>query len=214
MERRALVVDDEKLVAALIKDVLVSAGFDVQIAHSAAAASEAFATFDPDVAILDISLGRGASGLDLAHMASQSYPGTALLLLTRYPDLRTAQISERDLPTNCGFISKDSVRETAELLDAVESVLRETKLRADASDGGPGPLASLTRTQLRVLKLAALGYTTAEIARRRDCTVSAVEKILATIYQRLDIEIGGAIHPRVEAIRIYASAAVLPERTD
>lgn len=212
VKRRALVVDDERLIAALVSQALAGAGFEVEVAHSAAAASEAFATFDPDVAVLDISLGRGASGLDLAHLAAQSYPGTALLLLTRYPDLRTAQISEKELPANCGFLSKTSVGDASVLLDAVEAALRETSLLAEGSPGEAGPLACLTRTQLQVLRLAAEGYTTSEIARRRNCTVSAVEKILGTVYQRLGIVAGGAIHPRVEAVRIYASSAVMPER--
>ena len=88
MKRRALVVDDEKMVAALVCDMLSTAGFEVELAHTAGDASEAFEAFDPDVAILDISLGPGPSGLDVAYMASESYPGVALLLLTRYPDLR------------------------------------------------------------------------------------------------------------------------------
>lgn len=112
MQRRALVVDDEALVAALLKNMLSAAGFEVELAHTAGDASEAFETFDPDIAILDISLGPGPSGLDIAYMASQSYPGVALLLLSRYPDLRTAHGRPIELPAHCGFISKDSVADT------------------------------------------------------------------------------------------------------
>lgn len=214
MQRRALVVDDEKLTAALVREVLTAAGFEVCLAHTAAAASQAFEDFDPDVAILDISLGRGASGLDVAHLASQAYPGTALLLLSRYPDLRTAQVSPRDLPPHCGFLSKSDVDETSVLLEAVEAVLRQTARRPLDRSPARGPLTALTRTQLEVLRMVAQGYTTGEIARRRQCSSSAVEKLLGSIYQRLGIASDGAIHPRVEAIRIYAAAAVMPERLD
>ena len=203
--RRALVVDDDKMLCALVKDVLVAAGFEVQVAHSAAAGSEGLADFDPDVAILDIELGRGASGIDLAHLAQESNPET---------DLRTAQASARDLPPSCGFLSKPTVVESAVLLEAVESVLRDRAPAAGDHVDTSGPLAALTATQLSVLRMVAQGFTTTEIARRRDCTTSAVEKILGTIYQKLNIDTGSTIHPRVEAIRIYASAAVLPERVD
>lgn len=212
MQRRALVVDDEKLVAALVRDVLVTAGFEVELAHTAGDASEAFKKFDPDVAILDISLGPGPSGLDVAYMASESYPGVALLLLTRYPDLRTAQVRPEDLPANCGFLTKDSVADASALLAAVEALLQDDGLRGSEHGGGTNPLARLTPVQLGVLRMVAQGYTSTEIARRRQCSVSAVEKVLKGIYQRLEIATDGMIHPRVEAIRIYAAAAVLPER--
>jgi DNA-binding NarL/FixJ family response regulator len=214
IRRRALVVDDDRMLSALVKDVLVAAGFEVQLAHSAAAGSEGLADFDPDVAIFDIELGRGASGIDLAHLAQESYPETAVLLLSRYPDLRTAQASVRDLPPSCGFLSKSTVAESAVLLEAVESVLRDCAPDVGDQANACGPLAGLTATQLSVLRMVAQGFTTTEIARRRHCTTSAVEKILGTIYQKLNIDTDSAIHPRVEAIRIYASAAVLPERTD
>lgn len=212
MKRRALVVDDEKMVAALVRDVLTVAGFEVALAHTAGAASEAFETFDPDVAILDISLGPGPSGLDVAHMASESYPGVALLLLTRYPDMRTAQVRPEDLPANCGFLSKDNVTDSSALLNAIEALLHDHDLMGSELGGQANPLARLTPVQLGVLRMVAQGYTSTEIARRRQCSTSAVEKVLKGIYQRLDIATDGVIHPRVEAIRIFAAAAVLPER--
>lgn len=211
MRRRALVVDDDKLVAVLVRGVLASADFEVELAHDAAAASEALADFDPDVAILDISLGRGPSGIDLAHLAHRAYPAVALLLLTRYPDLRTAQAAVAEVPAGCGFLNKDSVGQPDVLLDAVEQVLHDNPAARSQQDG---PLAGLTSTQLTVLNMAAQGWTSAEIARRRGCSPSAVEKILGSIYQRLNIRSDGTIHPRVEAIRIYAAAAVLPERAE
>lgn len=214
MRRRALVVDDDRLVAALVKDVMTSAGYDVALAHTAPAASAALAEFDPDVAILDISLGRGPTGIDLAHLAHESYPATALLLLTRYPDLRTAQSTASDLPPHCGFLSKVNVADASVLLDAVEAVLRDREPEPGPHAKVDGPLAALTRTQLTVLNLVAQGFTSAEIARRRECTTSAVEKILGNIYQRLNIDTDSVIHPRVEAIRIYATAAVMPDRDD
>lgn len=213
MQRRALVVDDENFTAALVRDTLVAAGFEVCLAHTPAEASSAFADFDPDVAVIDISLGRGVTGIDLVYLAAESYPATALLLLSRYPDLRTAGVNPNDLPPSCGFLSKSEVVQSSDLLDAVESVLRDASPRPRPSQASAGPLASLTRTQLEVLQLVAQGFTNSEIARRRCCSGSAVEKILTTIYQRLDIAADGRIHPRSEAIRIYVAAAVLPDRT-
>lgn len=214
MRRRALVVEDEVILATLIKDVLVAGGFEVEVAHTAPAGSKAFELFDPDVAVLDISLGRGVSGLDLAHLASTSYPGVALLLLTRYPDLRTARIKPSELPANCGFLSKGEVKDSAVLLNAVEAALRDSQRPGREKSDASGPLSNLTRTQIEVLHLLAQGYSTSEIARRRGRSISAIEKMLTSIYQRLNIDTASQLHARVEAARIYSSVAVLPDRSE
>lgn len=212
MNRRALIVDDEAMTAALVQALLTSAGFEVRLARSAAEASAAFDDFDPDVAIIDIALGRGPSGVDIAHIARDSYPATAILLLTRFPDRRTAIASAGELPPGCGFLSKANISDSEVLLDAVEDILSASAVGSMPKEADKGPLADLTRTQLAVLHMVSQGFTTVEIARRRQCTTNAVEKILGSIYQRLNVDTEAAIHPRVEAIRIYASVAPLPER--
>lgn len=213
-DRRALVVDDDPLVTALVGDLLRSAGFEVKVADSANAATELFLTFDPDVAILDIELGKGPSGVDLAHIAHRAYPATALLLLTRFPDVRTAQLSPADLPPGCGFVSKSRVSDSGILLQAVGEAFRGTNTTTLKFNQVNNPLARLTRTQLAVLRMVVQGYTNPEIARRRACSTNAVEKLLTSIYGRLGIDHAGAVHPRAEAIRIWASASALPGRDD
>lgn len=214
MLRRALVVDDDTFGAAMVRGVLTNAGFKVELAHTAEDAVEAFQDFDPDIAILDISLGQGPSGVDLAHIAHRSNPATALLLLTRYPDLRTAQLTASELPPDCGFLSKDRVNDPAALLDAVEAVLRSAGESTTQAERGSGPLSALTRTQLAVLRMVVQGFTNSEIARRRGCTTNALEKVLTSIYERLGIDKDSAVHPRVEAIRIWVASSALPERVD
>lgn len=212
MRRRALVVDDEVMVAALVRDALVGAGFDVELALTADAASEALADFDPDVAILDIALGRGPTGIDLAYLVRHSYPATAVLMLTRYPDLRTTRATSSQLPPDVPFLSKDMVTSSTVLVDAVEAAISESRLVLDQVVSSSNPLAVLTPTQLSVLHMAAQGFTTTEIARRRNCSPSGVEKVLAKIYQRLNIVSDEAVHPRVEAIRIYIDTVAVPVR--
>lgn len=212
--RRALVVDDDPLVAALVCDLLTAAGFEVRVAHGAREATTVLLDFDPDIAILDVALGSGPTGIDLAHIAHRAYPTMALLILTRYPDLSTAHLTAADLPPGCGFLTKHLVSESAVLLGAVESVLAGSHQRMSESGRGTGPLASLTRTQVAVLRMVVQGFTNAEIARRRGCTTNAVEKILTAIYERLEIDAEGCVHPRVEAIRIWANASAIPERLD
>ena len=210
MQRKALVVDDEPLVASLTASTLKAAGFDVRTAGNAGEARRQVDSFDPDVAILDISLGTGPTGVDLAHALDATHPGLGLLFLTKVTDLRTMNLSADDLPQGCGYLAKSSVTDAGKLVGAVEAVLRDQS--AVYQGTLEGPLATLTRAQLDVLRRVALAYTTAEIARQRNCSASAVEKVLTSVYEALAIDKDGPVNPRAEAMRIYIKHAGVPER--
>ena len=65
--RRLMLVEDEPLMASLLARSLEAANFIVETASDAAAARKLIQTFDPDIALLDISLGDGPTGVHLAH---------------------------------------------------------------------------------------------------------------------------------------------------
>ena len=209
--RRLLLVEDEPMVAALLQETLEAAGYEVLTAYSALEAKSRAKLFDPDIAILDINLGGGPSGVDLSFLLHKSYPGIALALLTKHPDLRTAGFNKEDVPPGCGFIRKDMVTNSQHILEAIESVIASQEgFRQDRDPSGP--LGNLTSTQVKALRLVAQGYTNAEIAKRRNTSVRAVEQLLATVFTNLEIDVEGPINPRVEAVRKFISAAGTPER--
>ena len=199
------------MVAALLQETLEAAGFEILVAYSALEAKSTAKQFDPDVAILDINLGAGPSGVDLAFLLHESYPGIALALLTKHPDLRTAGFNENDVPPGCGFIRKDMVTNSQHIVEAIESIVASKEHFRE--DGDPSrPLSNLTSTQIEALRLVSQGYTNAEIAKRRNTSVRAVEQLLAAVFSNLQIDVDGPINPRVEAVRKFISAAGTPER--
>jgi DNA-binding NarL/FixJ family response regulator len=210
--RHLLIVEDEPMVASLLGDTLAPVNFEVCIAHSAAEAIELTRDFDPDVAILDINLGRGANGIDLAFILSRQHPGIAILLLTQHPDLRTAGFEHEDLPAGCGFLRKDAVRSRDDLITAIDAVIGggESGVRQDSDPARP--LGDLTITQVEVLRMVAQGYTNQEIARRRGTSTRAVEQVLNAVFMTLGIDLGEGINPRVEAVRRFITAAGTPDR--
>lgn len=199
------------MVAALLKESLESAGFEVLNAYSALEASSRAKQFDPDVAILDINLGAGPSGVDLAFLLHKGYPGIALALLTKHPDLRTAGFTKEDVPPGCGFIRKDMVTNSQHIVEAIEAVIaNKANFREDIDP--ERPLSTLTSAQIEALRLVAQGYTNAEIAKRRNTSVRAVEQLLGAVFVTLNIDVDGPINPRVEAVRKFISAAGTPEQ--
>jgi len=212
MRRRAVVVEDEPMVAALTASALEAGGFDVRVAHNALEARRAVRALDPDIAILDVWLGEGPNGVDLAHILSSRHPGLSLLVLTKVTDLRALGMSPADLPESCVHIPKSTIISTEQLLAIVDDVLGDRGSRHRQRTPS-GPLAALSRSQLDVLRRAAQGYSTPEIARQRNCTTSAVEKLLGSVYLDLGVGAGGPLVPRSEAIRVYITHAGIPDRT-
>lgn len=200
------------MVAALLREAFESAGFDVASASTVPAATKIAAAFDPDIAVLDINLGRRSNGVELAFILHRTHPGIALMLLTKHPDLRTAGFAQSDLPPGCGFIRKDHIGNSAEIVSAIETLIAEqSQVREDRDP--TRPLGDLTRAQVDVLRMVAQGYSNTEIARRRDTTVRAVEHMLTVIYGALGIIDEPALHPRTEAARVFIASAGLPERS-
>lgn len=209
--RNLLLVEDEPLVASLLGEFLEGAGFRVLVAHNAIEATKLASKFDPDIAVLDINLGQGASGVELAYILDKTYPGIALILLTKHPDLRTAGFNETDVPPGCGFIRKDLISDRDSVVEAIEKVVaNKSKVRQDIDPGRP--LSKLTSSQVDVLRLVSQGYTNSVIAVQRNTTVRAVESMLTAVYTNLNIDVEGELNPRVEAVRQFISAAGTPKR--
>lgn len=197
---------------ALLLQVLAAAGFDARIAPDVIAARRAVVAFDPDAALLDISLGEGPSGLDLAHVLREQYPHIALIFLTKHPDPRTAGVGTDQVPEGCGFLRKDMISDSTYLIDAIDAVLVDEPLAYRHDLSPDRPLSGLTSAQLEVLQLAAQGLTNGAIARSRGVSERAVERSLQLIFVQLGIQTRGDINPRVEAVRRYVAAAGLPVR--
>ena len=206
-----MIVEDEPLVATLLSEALKHADFEIGVAHSAAQATKLAQKFDPDVAIIDINLGQGASGVELAYIFDKKYPGIALLLLTKHPDLRTAGYVETEIPEGCGFLRKDLMNDTQSLIAAIKQVVRsKDKLRQDSDP--TRPFKNLTNAQVDLLRLIAQGYTNSKIAQLRETSVRAVEQSIKAVYQNLGIMVTGDLNPRVEAARMFISIAGTPKR--
>lgn len=210
--RRLLVVEDEALTASLLAEALTAHGFTVETAADVLEARRAVKYFDPDAALIDISLGVGPSGLDLAHALSKQRPDIALLILTKHADPRTSGENVPAVPDKCGFLRKDKIRDTEYLLEKLESVLADAAgdVRHDLVE--PSRLSALTPRQFEVLRLISMGYTNDFIAQYTGSSLSSVERWVMQVFRALDVNTNSNVNPRVEAVRIFGMTSGLPER--
>jgi len=202
-KRKLVVVEDEPLVQDLLVHELRRSGFEVEAASSTAAARQLVDDFDPDVILLDVDLGTGPTGIHLAHVLHETRPDIAVLILTKYPDARSASQDGIQLPPNVGFLRKHLVNDTGYLLSALEKVLADKSVEVRQDSGLANELGGLTDRQFLVLQLLAEGYVNAEIARRLEISTKSIERYLVQIYEALGLPTDGTLNPRVAAVRKY-----------
>lgn len=154
----------------------------------------------PDVAVLDIDL-PGMDGLTAAAELSTAVPECRTMMLTslgRPGNLRRALAARVS-----GFLLKDSSPE--KLSDAIRAVAQgerviDPQLALAALDDGPQPL---TPRELEVLRFAAKGEESAQIAAKLFLSVGTVRNYLTSAVTKLDAR------NRVDAIRIAREAGWL-----
>lgn len=212
--RRVLVVEDEVLMASLIVEVLREAGFEASTAPDVATARDLIDDFDPDMVLLDISLGAGPTGVHLAHSLDATRPDIAILFLTRHADAASARAEGLELPPNVGFLRKHMVHDENYLLDAIEKVFAERSAEVRQDEPIVDPFPGLTDQEVRLLRMIAEGLGNRQIAERCSTSTKSVERWIDRLYRTLGIETKGDTIPRVEAARRYFLAAGVPEASD
>lgn len=119
--RRVLVVDDDDHVCDVIADLLGEAGYDVQCVQSDRLAYSVLAgPRGQDALIVDINLGAGTTGFDVARYARQMRPGMAVMYVTGEA---SAEAFKAFGVPNSGYISKPF--DGADLVLTLETLLGE-----------------------------------------------------------------------------------------
>ena len=196
--------------ASLLADVISGHGFTVRTAEDVARARREIDAFDPDMLLLDVSLGEGPTGIHLAHAMRLSRPDIAILVFTRHADIASATTDGLALPSGVGFLRKHLVSDQAYLIDAMEKVLREQNDLVAEDKKTEDVFAFLGSNGSRALRLLAEGYDNEEIARRCDVSRKTVERWIEQIYRDLGIDTKGKWNPRVAAARRFFFAVGVP----
>lgn len=204
LSRHVVVVENEPLMRDLIGKTLEASGFKVTTAANAADAKRVHVAVDPDAAVIDVELGPGPDGFDLAASLISESPELAIVFLTNLPDPRLAGKSSKHIPKNAAYLRKSNLVDTGELVSALNAVLKSEnadKFRHDLDDSRP--LAKLSAKQLEVLKLIADGLSNQQIADARQTSVRAVEGMVSRIFEALSINVQDEGNSRVDAVKKY-----------
>jgi DNA-binding NtrC family response regulator len=87
-EKRILIVEDEKVIADTLGQILASHSYEIRVVYSAEDAISLISTWHPNVAILDVMLPK-MNGIELALILKEYPPGCHVLLFSGQPSVES-----------------------------------------------------------------------------------------------------------------------------
>jgi len=196
-----LLVEDDVFTRSTMAAALLGANFEVKDQVSKASdAIRAVMKFSIDVAILDLDLGPGANGIDIATALRELHPGIGIIILTSYSDPRVANPRSLPLPKGSKFITKSQLSDFGYL---VRTILELKAMPLSAKTNSKTQKVNLSENQLLVLQGVAEGLTTREIATRSGVSEKAVEGTITRLHSLLDLPKKPTLNPRVQLARAY-----------
>ena len=182
---RVLIVEDETFSQTMLNASVQALGFDVVGVCSSAGAALDVARQDlVEVALLDLDLGPGPSGIDIAYALRDVNSTIGIVFLTSFSDPRLKDPGERPIPVGSRFLVKNRLTD-AEDLRRVLSDVRHSPLRTVRVDFDA---LGLTDLQIEVLRLVAAGESNARIAERQGVSEKAVERTVQRISDTLGLD--------------------------
>lgn len=196
---RVLVVDDDPFTRATLVPALAAGG--VGVVAQASTAREAMAAARqtlPDAAVVDLDLGEGPTGVDLAQALRRVLPRVGIVVISTYAEPRLIGANLGPLPQGSRYLVKQEIVDIGDLVAALRESIDLGPSRARSL-----PATELSSGQLEVLRLVAAGYSNREIARRRVVTEATIEKAVARLIRQLGITVAADQNARVLLTRAY-----------
>lgn len=204
--RTVLIVEDDALMRDMLATVIEVAGFQVSTASNGMEALNACREIDPDALIVDIDLGRGVNGVQVAEAAVREIPGLAVVFLTNLPDARFCSTPSANVLENAAYLRKTRLGNGRELVQAINLALTEKITKEQRHDKvGPDDLSILNFSQLEILRMLSEGMSNEQIALNLGISSRSVERTIAKIGNLLLVD-QNAGNTRVKLARRYLLA--------
>jgi DNA-binding NarL/FixJ family response regulator len=198
---RVLLIEDDLFIRSTLSALLVHRGFEVVGQTESAEEALMLQTLHhPEVILVDLDLGPGPNGIDIAIAMREVNPTLGIVMLTTFLDPRFADIKNLPLPRGARFLTKGELSDVSTLVTAILQVLRNPLAHARNPKQRS---AVLTEGQIEILRLVAEGHTTASIAQARGVTEKSIEATLGRIHSSLDLRKSKELNPRIQLTRAF-----------
>ncbi|BBP99340.1 DNA-binding response regulator [Burkholderia sp. SFA1] len=191
---RIILVDDHPLVRDGLRARLDSVPH-LRVIGEAGNAKEALAlaadeSNPPDLALMDVGMA-GMSGIELAALFHERFPGIRVLMLSMHDNVEYVKQAVRAGAS--GYVLKDSP--SAEIIQAIDAVLAGKTffsaglaVRMIQAQSMQTPHERLTPRELDILDALAEGLSSKQIAQQHGLSVRTVETHRLNLKRKLDID--------------------------
>jgi DNA-binding NarL/FixJ family response regulator len=226
MPVRIAVVEDDAFTRLTLAESLRAQGLEVVlVTDSAVEALREIPTLGVHAVLLDLHLGAGPTGIDLAVALRSRQPRLGIVLLTTFDDPRLLSSTLPDPPPGTRYVTKRSLGSMEDLIAVLRDAIGAVGLTRDAeTSAAPGSVQApddddaasnggfreLSDVQLETLRLVARGHSNAEIARRRGVTERAVEAAITRLARHFGVTADAALNQRVHLAQVYFRSLGLP----
>lgn len=204
MTPRILLADDHAVLRSGLRLLLTSAN-EYEIVGEASSGNETLSLaerFQPDLILLDLSM-PSLGGLDALPALRKLVPSARILILTMHDDPQYLRQALKQGAS--GYVLKKAA--DSELLLAIQAVLRgevyvhpsmtrvllEDMLPESPSTDKENTWASLSDREQQVLKMVALGHTSADIANQLNLSAKTIETYRARGMEKLGLRTRAAL---------------------
>jgi DNA-binding NarL/FixJ family response regulator len=206
MAIKAMLVEDDDFTRLMLSNTLKAQGLNLvfETASPALALTEANKLL-PHLAILDLHLGKGPTGIDLALALRRNLPKIGILILTSFEDPRLLNPNLPSLPYGSVYLNKRQVTEISVLNGAIATCLDQKKWGGSAKSrvNSGSQLAGLNDAQIEILRLMAQGYSNSEIAKRRFVTERSQETAISRLAKLIGVSADSSKNQRIHMAKVY-----------
>lgn len=195
MAIKIMIADDHSMIREGLKSLLELEG-DIQVvaeAEDGVDCLEKLKTCTPDVLLLDINMPR-KNGLEVLQTLKSSKSKVKVLVLTVHNEVEYL-MKAVDIGVD-GYILKDS--ESAELKKAIFSIVEgenyiqpslipSLNSKMIEKNRDEGKIESLTKRELEVLKLLAVGMYNKEVAEKLNISERTVKNHVSNIFKKIEV---------------------------
>jgi DNA-binding NarL/FixJ family response regulator len=213
---RVVLAEDHYLVREGVRGLLASQA-DIEVVAVCGDLESLFAAVEaehPDVVVTDIRMppGNADEGIQAAARLRASEPDVGVVVLSQYANPTYALALLEDGSEGRSYLLKERIQDVEQLASAIRAVadggsvidpkVVEALVGENTRTEG-SPLSQLTPRERDVLREMASGKSNAAIADALYLTESSVEKVIHSMFQKLELTWEPSIHKRVKAVVLY-----------
>jgi len=176
----------------------------INVVCEAAAAGDAINCFlkhRPEVAILDLDLGTGPTGLDVARLLRKNNSKIGIVFLTSLEDPRLLRGKSAALPENSVYLVKHDINTPDLIVKAVKESLEVSSIKNQSLNSKNN--TDLSDSYIEIMGLIAEGCSNAEISKRKFITEKSVEVAISRLAKKLNIENEPGSNQRIKIAKEY-----------